>query len=45
MTAPFLTDEFQSYPTGVVARIRSKDPVHFIPELGAWMITKISLRR
>lgn len=39
-TDPFLSEEFINDPVGVVARIRAEDPVHFIPGLGAWMVTR-----
>ena len=37
---PFLTDEFHSDPAGVIARVRKDDPVHLIPGLNAWMVTR-----
>ena len=37
---PFLTDEFYSDPAGVIGRVRKDDPVHLIPGLNAWMITR-----
>ena len=37
---PFLSDEFHTDPAAVVARMRSDDPVHLIPGLNAWMVTR-----
>jgi len=37
---PFLSPEFQSDPIGVIARMRESDPVHFIPGLDGWMVTR-----
>lgn len=37
---PFLSDEFQTDPAAVIARVRSEDPVHLIPGLNAWMVTR-----
>jgi len=42
-TAPtdiFLSEEFQTDPADVVARVRREDPVHYIRELDAWMVTR-----
>jgi cytochrome P450 len=39
-TDPYLSEAFQTDPAGVVARMRDQDPVHFIPGLNAWMVTR-----
>jgi cytochrome P450 len=37
---PFLSEEFHTDPNAVIARMRSEDPVHELPGLGAWMVTR-----
>lgn len=37
---PFLSEEFFSDPAAVVARMREADPIHQIPGLNAWMVTR-----
>lgn len=37
---PFLSEEFQRDPASVIARMRDEDPVHQIPGIGAWMVTR-----
>jgi len=37
---PFLSDAFQTDPAAVLARVRKEDPVHLIPGLNAWMVTR-----
>jgi len=37
---PFLSEEFQGDPASVIARMRDEDPVHQIPGIGAWMVTR-----
>jgi cytochrome P450 len=37
---PFLSEEFQIDPAAVLARIREEDPVHQIPGVGGWMVTR-----
>jgi unspecific monooxygenase len=39
-TDPFLSEEFLTDPAAVLARVREDDPVHFIPGLDAWMVTR-----
>jgi cytochrome P450 len=39
-TDPFLSEEFHTDPNAVIARMRVEDPVHQIPGLGAWMLTR-----
>lgn len=39
-TDPFLDAAFQTDPAAVLARVREEDPVHLIPGLNAWMITR-----
>ena len=37
---PIFSDEFQTNPDRVIARLRDEDPVHLIPGLGGWMVTR-----
>jgi cytochrome P450 len=37
---PFLSPEFISDPVSVIRRLRESDPVHLIPGLNAWMVTR-----
>jgi cytochrome P450 len=37
---PMLSDAFHADPATVLAELRQSDPVHLIPELGAWVITR-----
>jgi cytochrome P450 len=37
---PLLTEEFFREPATTIAALRRDDPVHYIEELGAWMITR-----
>ena len=39
-TDPFLSEEFHTDPNAVIARVRAEDPVHLIPGLDAWMVTR-----
>jgi cytochrome P450 len=39
-TDPFLEEAFHDDPAAVLARVREEDPVHLIPGLNAWMITR-----
>ena len=36
---PFLTEEFLTEPAAVIARVRAEDPLHYLAELNAWMVT------
>ena len=38
--SPLLSDVFSDRPQDLLAQLRRDDPVHFIPELGAWMVTR-----
>ena len=38
--SPILSQEFLSDPYPVLARLREEDPVHFIPGINVWMITR-----
>ena len=38
--SPILSDEFLTDPNGVVRRLREEDPVHFIPGLEFWLVTR-----
>ena len=40
ITDPFLTDEFHKNPLRILAELRENDPVHLIPELNAWVVTR-----
>ena len=37
---PLLSEEFQTDPAAVLARLREEDPVHEIPGIGGWMVTR-----
>ena len=39
-SSPLLSNEFSGRPQDLLARLRRDDPVHFIPEFGAWMVTR-----
>lgn len=39
-TDPFLSEEFARDPVSVIARVREEDPVHLVPGIDAWMITR-----
>ena len=38
--SPVLSEEFILEPHAVIARLRRDDPVHFVPGLGVWMVTR-----
>jgi cytochrome P450 len=38
--SPVLSEEFVLEPYSVIARLRDQDPVHFVPGLGFWMVTR-----
>lgn len=38
--SPVLSERFMLDPCAVIARLRSDDPVHFVPGLGFWMVTR-----
>lgn len=42
---PLLTELFQSEPARVLRDLRESDPVHFVPEIGAWVVTRHDLVR
>jgi cytochrome P450 len=37
---PLLSEEFQTDPASVLARLRVEDPVHEIPGIGGWMVSR-----
>jgi cytochrome P450 len=39
-SSPMLTEEFMLEPYGVIARLRREDPVHFVPGMGFWYVTR-----
>src|SRR5262249_10816654 len=39
-SSPILTEEFMLDPYTVIARLRAEDPVHFVPGLGFWFVTR-----
>lgn len=39
-SSPMLTEEFMLDPYKVIARLRAEDPVHFVPGLGFWFVTR-----
>ena len=38
--SPVLSDAYVVDPIPVIARLRSEDPVHFVPGLGFWLVTR-----
>ena len=38
--SPMLTEEFMLEPYKVIARLRQEDPVHFMPAMGFWFVTR-----
>jgi len=40
LDSPVLSEEFVLDPYAVIARLRAEDPVHFVPGLGFWMVTR-----
>jgi cytochrome P450 len=38
--SPVLTDEYVLEPHATIARLRETDPVHFVPGLGFWLVTR-----
>src|SRR5262245_7694027 len=40
LSSPVLSEEYVLEPHKVIARLRVEDPVHFVPGLGFWMITR-----
>jgi cytochrome P450 len=38
--SPVLTEEYLLEPHAVIARLREEDPVHFVPDLGFWLVTR-----
>jgi cytochrome P450 enzyme len=39
-SSPMLTEEFMLEPYKVIARLRAEDPVHFLPGIGFWFVTR-----
>jgi cytochrome P450 len=39
-SSPMLTEEFMLEPYKVIARLRAEDPVHFVPGLGFWYVSR-----
>jgi cytochrome P450 len=38
--SPVLSDEYVLDPYPIIARLRVEDPVHFVPGIGFWMVTR-----
>ena len=38
--SPVLSEEFILEPLAIIERLRAEDPVHFVPGLGFWMVTR-----
>ena len=38
--SPVLSEAYVLDPYPIIARLRSEDPVHFVPGLGLWMVTR-----
>lgn len=39
-TDPYLSEDFITDPVAVIDRMRQEDPVHLIPGINAWMVTR-----
>jgi cytochrome P450 len=40
LESPVLSEEYVLEPHAVIARLRDADPVHFVPGLGFWLVTR-----
>lgn len=40
LDSPVLSEEYVLEPQAVIARLRESDPVHFVPGLGFWLVTR-----
>ena len=40
LDSPVSSDAYVLDPIPVIARLRSEDPVHFVPGLGFWLVTR-----
>jgi cytochrome P450 len=40
LASPVLSEEYVLEPHAVIARLRESDPVHSVPELGFWLVTR-----
>jgi cytochrome P450 len=40
LESPVLSEEYVLDPYPVIARLRSEDPVHFVPGIGFWLVTR-----
>jgi cytochrome P450 len=40
LESPVLSEEYVLEPHAVIARLRGADPVHFVPGLGFWLVTR-----
>jgi len=40
LESPVLSDEYVLDPYPIIARLRTDDPVHFVPGIGFWMVTR-----
>lgn len=38
--SPVLSEEYVTAPHDVIARLRAEDPIHFVPGLGFWLVTR-----
>ena len=42
---PLLSEEYQAHPERVLAELRDSDPVHWVPGIDAWFVTRHELVR
>src|SRR5262245_21011795 len=40
LESPVLSDEYVLDPYPIIARLRVEDPVHFVPGIGLWLVTR-----
>ena len=40
LESPVLGDAYVLDPYPIIARLRSEDPVHFVPGIGFWLVTR-----
>ena len=40
LESPVLSEQYVLEPHAIIARLRDEDPVHFVPGLGFWLVTR-----
>src|SRR5262245_26808267 len=40
LESPVLSEEYVLDPYPIIARLRTEDPLHFVPGIGFWMVTR-----